>query len=637
MGKYIKLQLVIIVFFLCNTTLIAQDNKVIDSLKTIFIKTTENNDKCKLLNNIALSYSLTNYDSSLKYAGTALMLSKEINNINEEGKAMKILGGIYFFQGKYKEAMYFYIESLNIYIKTGNNKEKAGAYNNIGNIYYYQGNYDKCIEYYKLAVEIYRQENDMRGIAQTLYNIANIYQDSKENFEEAKKYMEQSLEIFEKVNNKKGIAYALNGLGNIYDILNKNSESIKYYEKALELFRLIEDKKGQSSTIASLGTLYLKTGETKKAINYLNDALIIAIEIGTQDLQMQIYQALAEIYYNSGDYKKSIYNYKSFNLLKDTLTNKENMRIVSDMEAKYNSKLKQQKIEKQNLELAKRNSEIKQQNLEKWTFIIGFLMMVIISFIIFFNYRNKKKMNIILINKKNEIEENLKYTQKLQEALKHDLSHYMQLSLKKIINPHFIFNSLNSIQSFILQNNKLEASIYLSKFADLMRKILEQSQNEFITLKDEIDAMNLYIELESKRFDEKFTWKFIVEEGINPEKVLLPPLISQPFIENAIWHGLMHKDKDRELLISLKLAEKELLYSIEDNGVGREKSAELNKNTKKHESNGIKITAERLKIINSLDNNDLSLKYIDLKNENGEAIGTRVEIILPLKQTINYD
>lgn len=637
MGKHIKLQLVIIVFFLCNTTLIAQDNKVIDSLKTIFIKTTENNDKCKLLNNIALSYSLTNYDSSLKYAGTALMLSKEINNINEEVKAMKILGGIYFFQGKYKEAMYFYIESLNIYIKTGNNKEKAGAYNNIGNIYYYQGNYDKCIEYYKLAVEIYRQENDMRGIAQTLYNIANIYQDSKENFEEAKKYMEQSLEIFEKVNNKKGIAYALNGLGNIYDILNKNSESIKYYEKALELFRLIEDKKGQSSTIASLGTLYLKTGETKKAINYLNDALIIAIEIGTQDLQMQIYQALAEIYYNSGDYKKSIDNYKSFNLLKDTLTNKENMRIVSDMEAKYNSKLKQQKIEKQNLELAKRNSEIKQQNLEKWTFIIGFLMMVITSFIIFFNYRNKKKMNIILINKKNEIEENLKYTQKLQEALKHDLSHYMQLSLKKIINPHFIFNSLNSIQSFILQNNKLEASIYLSKFADLMRKILEQSQNEFITLKDEIDAMNLYIELESKRFDEKFTWKFIVEEGINPEKVLLPPLISQPFIENAIWHGLMHKDKDRELLISLKLAEKELLYSIEDNGVGREKSAELNKNTKKHESNGIKITAERLKIINSLDNNDLSLKYIDLKNENGEAIGTRVEIILPLKQTINYD
>jgi tetratricopeptide (TPR) repeat protein len=605
-----------------------------------------------------MEYIMTDYDSSMKYANKALILSKENEIKNEEATALNTIGGIYFYQGKYKESMLCYIETAKIWEKAGNKKELASSYNNIGNVYYYQANFDKAIEYYQLSINICRQINDLKGIAQGLYNVANIYQDQKENFKEAKKYMEQSLVLFEKINNKKGVAYALNGLGNIYDITEKYPESIKYYTKALTLFAEMDDKKGQAASLAALGTISQKLNQTQEALNYLNQGLIIAQEIGAMDMVMQIYQALAEVNYKMGKYKDAIDEYKLYNTLKDSMLNDVNIRQISEMEAKYNTNIKQQKIEKQNLELQKSNAEIKQQATQKYAFIIGFILMLVISFIIYYNYRNKQKINVVLTAQKkeivdkndelqsqnieitkqrDEIDRNLKYTEKLQEALKHDLSHYMQLSLRKIINPHFIFNSLNSIQSFILQNEKLEASMYLSKFSDLMRKVLDQSQKEFISLKDEIETLDLYIELESKRFEGKFSWNINIDNNLNTDKVFVPPLIAQPFIENAIWHGLMHLENEGKLLVSVKGFDDFLAFTIEDNGIGREKSAQLNKNRKNRESHGIKITQERIKAINSLHDIDFSVNYTDLKDENGVGVGTRVEFYLPIQKMITDD
>jgi len=220
---------------------------------------------------------------------------------------------------------------------------------------------------------------------------------------------------------------------------------------------------------------------------------------------------------------------------------------------------------------------------------------------------------------------------KKQNALKSKLNKYMQQALRKQMNPHFIFNSLNSIQYYILKNDKLASNKYLAKFARLMRIILNNSQHQQISIQEELDALNLYIELESLRFKEKFEYSITVDEKLDTNLYKIPPLLIQPYVENAIWHGLMHKDGSGILSVDLWLKDGIITCTITDNGIGREKAAEIKKKkTKTYESHGTKITGDRLKLINTLNNTEMKINYIDLKDESGNALGTKVEIAIPL-------
>jgi len=220
---------------------------------------------------------------------------------------------------------------------------------------------------------------------------------------------------------------------------------------------------------------------------------------------------------------------------------------------------------------------------------------------------------------------------KKQNALKSKLNKYMQQALRKQMNPHFIFNSLNSIQYYILKNDKLESNKYLAKFARLMRIILNNSQQQQISIQEELDALRLYIELESLRFKEKFEYSITVDEKLDTNQYKIPPLLIQPYVENAIWHGLMHKDGNGILSVDLCLNDSIITCTITDNGIGREKAAEIKKKkTKTYESHGTKITGDRLKLINTLNNTEMKINYFDLKDESGNAIGTKVEITIPL-------
>lgn len=220
---------------------------------------------------------------------------------------------------------------------------------------------------------------------------------------------------------------------------------------------------------------------------------------------------------------------------------------------------------------------------------------------------------------------------KKQNELKSKLNKYMQQALRKQMNPHFIFNSLNSIQFYILKNDKLASNKYLAKFALLMRIVLNNSQHQQISIQEELDALNLYVELESLRFKEKFEYSIIVDEKLDTSQYKIPPLLIQPYIENAIWHGLMHKEGKGALLVDLKLNDNMISCTITDNGIGREKASEIkSKKSKTYKSLGTNITGDRLKLINTLNNTEMKINYIDLKDESGYAIGTKVEITIPL-------
>lgn len=211
------------------------------------------------------------------------------------------------------------------------------------------------------------------------------------------------------------------------------------------------------------------------------------------------------------------------------------------------------------------------------------------------------------------------------------ISEITQANLRQQMNPHFIFNTLNSIQYYMYQHDKLATNNYLTKFSNLMRKVLDNSQHTSIPLSDELSALNLYLELECIRFKDKFEFRINVDDEIDPLMYKVPTMLMQPYVENSICHGLVPKEGKGFVRIDIKLNKDYLLCHIEDNGIGRVASRERNNRREgNHNSLGTQITASRLDLVNALYGTSLKTIYSDLKNENGEAIGTRVELHIPI-------
>ena len=207
-------------------------------------------------------------------------------------------------------------------------------------------------------------------------------------------------------------------------------------------------------------------------------------------------------------------------------------------------------------------------------------------------------------------------------------------SLRLQMNPHFLFNALNSIQQMILANEEMVATRYLSRFSKLLRSILIHSDKESISLKEELDILKLYVELESVRFKDSFTYTIDCDEDIDVDELKIPTLLIQPFVENAIWHGLMHKEGQRHLSITFTDMEDHVQCVIEDNGIGRQKAREMKITSgqdKKHTSKGIEVSMERLHAMNKNGGATGSLEIIDMVDAQGTALGTRVEINLPIQ------
>ena len=204
-------------------------------------------------------------------------------------------------------------------------------------------------------------------------------------------------------------------------------------------------------------------------------------------------------------------------------------------------------------------------------------------------------------------------------------------ALRAQMNPHFVFNSLNAINSFILQKDKTQASEYLTKFSRLVRMILQNSQSSLITLESELESLRLYLELEALRFEHRFEYKINISKDVDADMIKVPPLIIQPYAENAIWHGLMHKEENGHLVIDITEELEYLQIRIMDDGIGRERSATMtSKTATKHKSMGLKITADRIAMLERTAMQKSSVVINDLVHPDGTAAGTEVIIKIPV-------
>ena len=257
-----------------------------------------------------------------------------------------------------------------------------------------------------------------------------------------------------------------------------------------------------------------------------------------------------------------------------------------------------------------------------WWFRTLAIICVLGIFYAAIRYRTKQKFRLQL-----ERSEKVREVAELQQQ-KTEME--MQ-ALRAQMNPHFIFNSLNSINRFILQNDRAQASEYLTKFSKLVRMILQNSQASLITLESELESLDLYLNLESLRFNYHFDYNITVPKDLDKEVLQVPPLILQPYVENAIWHGLMHKEEKGHLDIDISEKDDQLFLKIRDDGVGREKAkAMASKSATKHKSMGLRITENRIAILQKNGLKESPVTIHDLVNDNGDAAGTEVIIKMPL-------
>lgn len=250
-------------------------------------------------------------------------------------------------------------------------------------------------------------------------------------------------------------------------------------------------------------------------------------------------------------------------------------------------------------------------------FIIIAISIIILLFYLFYQHQIAKieKRNQLLLEK-NELEKNLNLS-----TLK---------AIKSQMNPHFFFNALNTIQSYILTNEKKQALNYLSKFSSLTRSILEMTEKEFVTIAEEVATMTFYLDIEKARFYNDFDYCITIENNANLEQEKIPSMLLQPYIENAVKHGLLHKSGLKKLDITFSKIEDTLKIKIDDNGIGRQKSAELNviKN-KNHNSFATAAMQTRIELLNKNKTNKIAIKFIDKLNQSKQSLGTTVVIEIP--------
>jgi LytS/YehU family sensor histidine kinase len=328
-------------------------------------------------------------------------------------------------------------------------------------------------------------------------------------------------------------------------------------------------------------------------------------------LFMPLYTAAKKTALALNNYKEAYRFQELEHALVDSVNTRKNEDNAAALREEYKTKIQADQIE-----LLKREKQINELTDHKKTTTIyalagGIALILLLALLIVRQLHLKRK----IAEEKQKTEE--------QKALQFRLK-----ALSAQMNPHFIFNALNSIQHFISNNDIKSSKEYLAKFAKLMRKTLDNSVHDTIPLDQELEALTEYMELEKIRTSNQFDYKINIDPNLQSEQVEVPPLLFQPYVENAIWHGISHKmNSDGLIIVTLSQKEGKLSCTIEDNGIGIKKSQE--KNAGKHKSLGTSITQTRVDLLNSVEENQIAVKVTDRSELNAADEGTRIELSLP--------
>jgi len=667
-------------FLLCSLFVTAQTHPVtqsrIDSLKRL-LPAEDFHRQVDILNQLANIYTSLNFDSTIIYSAQAQRIGTVYNYSQGVGIARLYTGNAYFYRMDLKNALLSYLSSLKILEELQPVKELGELYMQLGNINYYMGRTDKAISFFQLAGDIFRSSrNESEGL-QEPYAISFTYLMHNQ-LDSALANIEIYVDKCQELKDQRMEAHGLNVMGWIYNVMktpetrekalecyarslaigkdlkdetiiainylmmaNNLDKSELYFEGGILNFPLAREYYHEALKSAKKVKIYLLLGAITNYLAAIDieerkfDAARINLQLGEKyldtlfdfplrhisvgpyplfglmvdySLAQQQRAYLYDYHYRLamavGNTGKAIGYLRLYYQYSDSLFSKQQSHQFELLMTEAEAEKTDQKIRT----LAHEN-ELNRLRASRARFNSAGVaaMVVIISLFLLLFFQRKR----------------LKAEQKsiLME----------QRLLRAQMNPHFLFNSLTSIQNYIINEESDKASTYLSRFSQLVRNILDNSMEEYVPLEKEVETIQNYLELQKVRYAGKFDYDIDIDTEIDTDIVLIPPMLAQPFIENAIEHGIRHKIGQGHIDIRFQLEDGLIRFEVEDDGVGREKAREIEAaQGRKHRSMATSITVDRLKAINRKLKKKIRLEIMDLKDEQGQGCGTNVRFGIPV-------
>lgn len=595
----------------------AQDKEIDRLLKAL--ESYQTRDTTRINNLIAISdyYFLSDTHKAEPYIKEAIDIAKSIKDYRRISSLKTAMGRSYVTRGLFNEALENVLEAVKILdsIKAGP-EQKIHTLNILSTVYRGYGDNDKSLA---VALEVLKLSKELPLSAEQSkyhYNAGQSYATLNKH-KKAEGHFYKALEVAKALHDEHNEIIMTSVLGDHF-------KKIGVYEKAKTMINIslpYYKRKSQYRNLASsyriLGEIESLEGKHQKAIPYYRKALSLYDQTGNLHYSKLTNQQLFIAYSIIQDKEKASQANIRYNQLKDSLNSRERKALVAEMDKKFEIEKTKQELKFSQLE-NKRN-----ENLFLGTLIV-FGLLGLTAVFAYGRMRAKKQTELVQL----ELEE----TKKRLDLEKQYRSSELK-ALRSQMNPHFIFNALNSIQDYIIFNEKKLARTYLIKFSRLIRRFLEHSQIDSIPLSEEIEALTLYLELEKARFEDSFMYELDIDQDVHVELIQIPTFLVQPHVENAIKHGLLHKKENRKLIIRFKLDDKKsaLICIVDDNGIGRKASKSINdKNILKPKSFATSANIKRIELLNKTRKNAICVKIVDKVNSDGKVLGTLVKIIIPL-------
>ena len=557
-----------------------------------------------------------------------------------QGEAYVLLGDIYQSIDQSDLALKRYLDAEKIYLRSKNIPVPALVYQRQANLILQNGNALKAESLFKTCIQTSKDQTltilcqeglasvslakgqNAESLEQLDYVQSNYQLDStsvarvealrSQNYSKQQKPEKAQESYYNSIKNLPEAVQESNTLSEVEkaksELLDQNKNAPAKQIEIKEAAAVITSQNEALSdlTIAEnldLSEVYINTNNLDKAADYVEKSKAVIGDKTTAGAKAKIYKKSFDLNRSRGAMDEALLDLDQY------ITSKE--QDIAELE-----KTLQEKIEivkrQQNIDLALKDLDIEQKDdallasqLQGQKMLSGFLGVLLLGALVFFYFLNK----------------NVKAKRRANQML-------LLKSLRTQMNPHFIFNALNSVNNFIAKNDEKAANKFLSDFSKLMRKVLDYSQKDFIQLEEEVELNQLYLKLEHFRFRDKFEYTF--ENDLDDLDMEIPPMLIQPFIENAVWHGLRYKEGHGNLLVKLSNTKTHLEVEVTDNGIGRKKSLALKtKNQKKYKSTGLANISRRVALINELYGKGYEIDVEDV-DKNAEETGTTVKIKIPL-------
>ena len=613
--------------------------------------------------NMARSKQYSMQKGQEEYVRPALKIAEEIKDDHLIGEAYYLLAAVENEADNYKKAIYYFQKTNDIQQETEVTSWLCMSYSNTGDYEKALPYCDKCLT---LAQQNVKKDTSQWGhelVQWSYYDMAEIYKAAGD-YETAMSYLFKSNHYAESINSgwknyldisevylrmkrydsaffywnkwKKDWdtyawghkAYGNTVLAQIYLATNKADTVIPLLRDNIIEFR----KKGKEfgngiiRPLLFTGNAYAEMKDYPTALRYVTEAFAYAKENNARPLMIDIYESLSIIYHQAGRFDSAYHYLLKFTAIRDSIQNTQFLLRLFNYKREAETAQKEARIGFLNRDNQIKQEQLKQEATFRYFLIAGFVALVLAGLYLYRSINQKRKdERFLLIQKEHEWKMKELESQAKQADLQRQAAHLEMQALRAQMNPHFIFNCLASINRFILKNESKAASNYLTRFSRLIRMVLINSQRSMIALEEELEMLEIYLDMERLRFKDSFDFVISFKNVIDIETVLIPPLILQPICENALWHGLMHKDGQGHLNIELSLENSVLQCVITDDGIGREKAAELkSKSAEKDKSMGLQITAQRLALLNQNKNVQTFYTIEDIRDENNKTVGTKV-------------